>query len=183
MKIIATTLPGLYIIQPLIFSDARGSFVKTYRADQMIEIGINPHFQEEYYSVSKVNVLRGMHFQIPPFDHAKLVSCLVGSVLDVLVDLRAGPTYGEVLALELHAHTPLSIFIPKGVAHGFLSLSDDSMMLYKTSTIHSPEHDKGILWNSIDFKWPCIKPITSFRDDAHPLLKDFNTPFNSIDCV
>ena len=160
------------------FNDSRGSFVKTYQDDQMIEMGISPQFKEEYYSVSKINVLRGMHFQIPPFDHTKLVCCLVGRVLDVLVDLRAGPTYGEVLALELDARTPQSVFIPKGVAHGFLSLSDNSIMLYKTSTTHSPEHDKGIIWNSINFNWPCREPITSLRDDNHPQLQEFDTPFH-----
>lgn len=179
MRFINTNIPGAYIIQSERYNDARGSFIKTFRSDQMEEVGLNTHFKEEFYSISHSNVLRGMHFQIPPFDHDKLVTCVNGSVLDVLVELRLGLAYGRVFALELHANNPLTIFIPKGVAHGFLSMSDNSIMLYKTSTIHSPEYDKGIHWKSINFSWPCTSPITSSRDASHPFLKDFNTPFCS----
>jgi len=181
MKIIEQLLPGCYLIQNNEFRDNRGSFVKTYHAGTYKEMGIRFDMQEEFFSVSKKNVLRGMHFQVPPHDHNKLVYCSAGLVLDVLLDLRMGPNYGKALSVELSAENPCAVFIPKGVAHGFLSLSDDSMMVYKTDTVHDPASDRGILWNSFGFIWPTteVDAIISDRDKSHSEFAVFSSPFGA----
>ena len=177
----STLIPGLFVIEPNLFKDLRGAFVKTFHSKEMADLGLDFHFEEEFYSVSTKGVLRGMHFQIPPFDHEKMVTCLVGSVLDVLVDLRPGATYGKFFSVELNAKTPRTVFTPRGIAHGFLSLSDESLMLYKTSCIHSTEHDRGIRWDSFGFHWPNLQMYISDRDRNHPSFRDFSTPFGSIE--
>ncbi len=180
MKILEQLLPGCYLIQNNEFRDSRGSFVKTYHVGAYKEMGIHFDMQEEFFSLSKKNVLRGMHFQVPPHDHNKLVYCSAGLVLDVLLDLRVGPNYGKSLFIELSAKNNRAIIIPKGVAHGFLSLSDDSMMVYKTDTVHEPASDRGILWNSFGFAWPIteVDVIISDRDKSHPGFAIFSSPFD-----
>jgi len=121
--------------------------------------------------------VRGMHFQLPPHDHVKLVYCPVGAVLDVLVDLRKGSGMGRVASAELRGDEPSLLVIPKGVAHGFRALRDDSLMVYKTSTEHAPSHDAGIRWDSFGFDWGVALPVLSARDAAHPALADFASPF------
>ncbi|MFQ2671828.1 dTDP-4-dehydrorhamnose 3,5-epimerase [Aeromonas hydrophila] len=178
MNINELHLSGCYLIESPKFSDARGLFVKTYHKEYFSANGINIDFAEEFYSSSKRNVLRGMHFQLPPSDHDKIVYCLKGRVLDVFLDIRsASPTYGQSMGIELSGDNARSLFLPKGIAHGFLSLEDDSVMVYKTSTIHDPIKDCGILWNSFQFNWPINKPIISDRDTKHSSFSTFNTPF------
>jgi len=178
MKIIETKLKGCYRIEPGRFQDTRGSFTKLYHEDIFQEHGINTELREQFFTVSHKNVLRGMHFQIPPHDHDKLVTCLTGRVLDVVLDLRKdSDTYGEAAAFELSANNGCILFIPSGMAHGFLSLEDNSGMLYATSTVHSPTHDRGIRWDSFGFEWPCIDPIISERDRSHPTFAQFESPF------
>ena len=144
MEIVATELPGLKFLRPKVFQDARGSFVKTFHRDMFRELGLDFEPREEFFSTSAKNVLRGMHFQLPPADHAKLVYCIVGSVLDVVLDLRKNsPAFGRCCARELTAANREMFFIPAGFAHGFLALADDATMVYQTSTVHSPAHDAG----------------------------------------
>lgn len=172
-------LPGVHVIESFHAVDERGQFVKTLRSDWLKSAGVQFELREEFYSVSQRGVLRGMHFQIPPADHQKLVTCIVGTVLDVLLDVRSGPTYGQTWSLELSAANPRTLLIPRGIAHGFLSLSQGSIMLYKTDHPHSPDHDCGIAWDSFDFDWPLegMAPLTSDRDSHHPPLADWETPF------
>jgi dTDP-4-dehydrorhamnose 3,5-epimerase/CDP-3, 6-dideoxy-D-glycero-D-glycero-4-hexulose-5-epimerase len=170
-------LPQVWLIELSKLNDLRGSFVKTFSKSTLDNLNLSFDLREEYYSTSKKNVIRGMHFQTPPHDHVKIVYCLEGAVLDVLLDLRPGPAYGRVASVELDASSPKLLVIPKGVAHGFKSLFDGSLMVYKTSSEYSIEHDSGIRWDSINFDWGLDKPVISDRDLYHPTLKDFNTPF------
>lgn len=178
MELVPTELPGLQIIRPKIFQDARGSFVKTFHAGQFRELGLDFQPREEFFSTSAKNVLRGMHFQLPPAAHAKLVYCIAGRVLDVVLDLRkSSPTFGKTCARELNAANREMFFIPVGFAHGFLALEDNATMIYQTSTVHSPAHDAGIVWNSFGFDWPVKNPVLSERDQKFPALREFNSPF------
>lgn len=172
-------LPGVRLLEPRLFSDRRGAFIKTYHEPAWHEAGIPFAMKEEYYSVSHRGVLRGMHFQTPPEDHAKLVYCPCGRVLDVLLDLRRGsPTFGQCAARELSADNRLILIIPVGIAHGFLSLEDRSVMVYKTTTTHSPDHDAGIRWDSFGFDWGREPPMVSERDAAFPTFVDYSSPFD-----
>jgi dTDP-4-dehydrorhamnose 3,5-epimerase len=173
-----TPLPGVRLIRPRLFTDARGLFVKTFHAGLFREAGLDFTPAEEFYSVSRAGVVRGMHFQVPPHDHAKLVYCSAGRVLDVVVDLRtSSPTFGRHFATELAAKTRAQLFIPSGFAHGFLALEDDSTMTYLTSTVHAAEADAGIRYDSFGFDWPVQAPVVSDRDLAFPAFADFNSPF------
>lgn len=178
MELKDTGIPGCYEISCKVFSDNRGRFVKTFNDAAYKSLGLRTDWCEEYYSVSREKVIRGMHFQTPPMDHAKLVYCLSGEVLDVVVDLRVGsPTYGEVRSLELSSTIGNALYIPAGLAHGFLSLTAESVMQYKVTSAHSPGHDAGILWSSIPFEWPVEIPILSARDVSHSALSDYQSPF------
>lgn len=178
MELVPTELPGLQIIRPRIFQDARGSFVKTFHRDAFHELGLDFEPREEFFSTSAKNVLRGMHFQLPPVALAKLVYCIVGRVLDVVLDLRKNsPTFGCCCARELSASNREMLFIPVGFAHGFLALEDNATMVYQTSTVHSPAHDAGVRWDSCGFDWPLPNPQLSERDKKFPALADFSSPF------
>ncbi len=163
---------------PDIFKDDRGSFIKTFHKSAFEDFGLDFEFCEEYYSRSYKNIIRGLHFQIPPMDHSKLVYCIEGAVFDVIVDLRVGsPTFGMFDTFNLNAETANILYIPRGIAHGFCSEAEISTMIYKTSTLHDPSFDTGILWNSIDIPWPTINPIVSERDKQFISFKDFKSPF------
>jgi dTDP-4-dehydrorhamnose 3,5-epimerase len=167
-------------LRPLVFEDARGTFVKPFHEGQLAAHGIAMAVREEFFSTSRKGVLRGMHFQVPPHAHQKLVYCLTGRVLDVLLDLRkASPSFGTAAAFELSAANRHVVHIPPGIAHGFLSLEDDSCLIYKTDAVHAPDCDAGVLWNSFGFAWPLdgSAPVISPRDLAHPELCDFESPF------
>lgn len=170
-------LPGTWHVQLRRLDDVRGSFVKTFSRSVFEAHGASIDLLEEFYSTSHRHVIRGMHFQLPPHDHMKVVYCAVGTVADVLLDLRKGSGYGRVAQVQLSADEPSLVFIPRGVAHGFCSLSDFSLMVYKTSTEHAPSADAGVLWNSFGHTWPCQTPILSERDQRHPALADFDSPF------
>lgn len=173
-----TGFAGLFVLRPNVFTDARGSFVKTYHHALFRELGIEFEPKEEFFSVSARGVLRGMHFQVPPQAHRKLVYCVAGRVLDVVLDLRAdSPTYGQSFARELSAANRELLFIPIGCAHGFQAREDHSVMVYQTSTVHSPAHDTGIRWNSFGFDWPEPQPRLSERDQTFPAWADFKSPF------
>ena len=175
---VSTPLEGLFELQPIVRGDNRGSFVKIFHANIFAELELATDFREEYYSTSIKNVLRGMHFQTPPADHVKLVTCLEGAVKDVIVDLRkSSATFGKHCSFELSAEKANMLYIPKGLAHGFLTLSERAIMLYNVTSVYSPENDKGILWSSCGIDWQCDVPIISARDQRHPTLTEFDSPF------
>ena len=176
MNIRETGLSGCYVIENSLFKDDRGLFCKTFHIDVLQGYGLQLPIREQFVSFSSKHILRGMHFQIPPHDHAKLVTCITGSALDVVVDIRVGsPTYGTYITIDLLPG--ISVWIPKGIAHGFLSLEDNTGMLYNTSHVHVPASDTGILWDSFGYEWPCARPILSERDQKHPPLSQFKSPF------
>ncbi len=171
-------LNGAYIITLPAFYDDRGSFVKTFHDTTLKEHGINFQLKESYFSFSKKDVIRGMHFQLPPHHHAKVVFCPHGAIEDVIVDLRRdSPTYGQYAATVLSAENHKAYYIPKGFAHGFKSLTDDAITYYLVSSEYSKEHDTGVLYNSFGHVWNVENPIISERDLSFPELKDFNSPF------
>jgi dTDP-4-dehydrorhamnose 3,5-epimerase len=171
-------LEGAWEIKSPIFKDDRGSFVKTVHKEFFSDHGLEWNFQEQFFTVSKKNVLRGMHFQTPPFDHVKLVRCLEGEALDVLLDLRVkSKTYGQTVSVLLNAEKANSVYVPRGFAHGFLSLKDKTLMTYSVSTTHEPKADSGVLWSSIDFAWNVENPIQSPRDQSFQSFKEFSSPF------
>jgi len=178
MKLLTQPLPGVSVLQPFAQRDHRGDFVKPFHEEQLAQHGIEMHVREEFYSTSQAGVLRGMHFQLPPFAHQKLIYCIAGRVLDVLLDLRkASPTYGQSAQVELSADNHHVLHIPVGFAHGFLSLEADSCLIYKTDALHSPSHDVGVLWNSFGLSRPCASPLLSERDSQFPPFPTFVSPF------
>ncbi|GMM91798.1 dTDP-4-dehydrorhamnose 3,5-epimerase [Qipengyuania sp. MTN3-11] len=171
-------LAGAIVVRPRILADIRGSFVKAFHAPSFAERGMRTDWQEEFYSVSRRGVIRGLHFQTPPAAHAKFVTCLAGEVIDVAVDIRRGsPTEGRVCSVKLDEQDGLGLYLPSGIAHGFQSLSDTSTMLYKVTSVHAPQNDAGIAFDSIGFDWPIADPVVSDRDRQHPALSDFASPF------
>ncbi len=174
-----TAIPGCFELVPRKTEDERGCFVKTFHRNGFESLGLKTGWREEYYSVSRKGVLRGLHFQLPPHDHVKLVYCTAGRVLDAVLDLRIGsPVYGQHLLCELDAEKANMLYLPKGVAHGFYTLSDSATMVYKVSTVYVPTCDTGILWNSAGIPWPDDQPTVSQRDGTLPALSDFtDNPF------
>jgi len=177
MVLAPLAIPGVYEIQPKIFEDERGLFVKTFQASDFEKAGLESVFKEEFYSVSKPNVIRGMHFQLPPYAHAKLVYCTEYKVLDVVLDLRKGDSYGTVLRCELDAEKRNMLYIPAGCAHGFLSYDKQATMVYHVTAEYHSDHDTGILWNSFDFDWGCDYPTVSARDSGFIGWEQFVSPF------
>lgn len=178
MELAPLPIDGCHVLRTPAFRDVRGSFIKSYHYEEFERLGLRTDWREEYFSASRTGVVRGMHFQVPPAEHAKLVFCVSGCVLDVILDLRVGsPSFGQACGIELDAESGRGVYIPVGCAHGFLSLSDDSVMYYKVTSVHSPHQDRGIAWDSFDFDWPIDAPILSPRDASHPRFTDFESPF------
>jgi dTDP-4-dehydrorhamnose 3,5-epimerase len=174
MKLIETALPGCFEIRPVLHKDARGAFVKHFQETLFRKLGLETGFKEEFYSHSRKGVLRGLHFQTAPFAQEKAVYCLQGKVMDVIVDLRPeSSTYGRHAVVELDAELANGVYIPRGMAHGFLTLSEQATLLYKVSEEYAPAHDTGILWSSCGISWPLADPILSDRDRAFPTLADY----------
>ena len=158
--------------------DTRGRFIKTFHAERFHEHGLRTDWTEQYYTTSAPGVLRGLHFQRPPHDHAKLVYCIVGQVGDVGVDLRVGsPSYGQYVMLELSAMQGNMLYLPTGLAHGFCTQDEPATLVYNVTTIYNPESDAGIRWDSANIPWPIEKPLLSDRDQGFPGLADFDSPF------
>ena len=183
MEVLTTDIEGVYIIKPRVFGDARGYFFESYSKREFEEKVGEVDFVQDNESMSKKGVMRGLHFQRPPFSQSKLVRCVKGRVLDVAVDIRKGsPTYGKYVAVELTEDNHLQFFIPKGFAHGFVVLSDVAVFQYKCDNFYHPEADGGIsiLDDSlgIDWKISTQNAILSEKDTKHPLLKDFDSPFD-----
>lgn len=182
MNIIQTEIPGMVIIEPRIFEDARGYFFESFSQREFDEKVGPVIFVQDNESKSSYGVMRGLHFQRPPFTQAKLVRCVRGAVLDVAVDIRrSSPTFGQHVAVELTEDNHRQFFIPKGFAHGFAVLSDTAVFQYKCDEFYHPEADGGIsiLDDSLGIDWhiPAGKAILSDKDTKHPLLQDFDTPF------
>jgi dTDP-4-dehydrorhamnose 3,5-epimerase len=158
--------------------DARGEFIKSFHETSLVKHGIDFTLRESYYSFSKKDVIRGMHFQLPPYDHCKIVFCPVGAILDVMVDLRKdSPTYRQALAYELSAENHKALYIPEGFAHGFKSLTDGAMTYYLVSSEYNKEHDTGIRYDSIGFDWGVSEPVLSARDLSFVGMGEFESPF------
>lgn len=176
LQAVPLELPGCYTVILPKFGDNRGSFFKLFHQSRMGAYlpGFLP--REIYLTTSSRGVLRGMHFQVPPDDHAKVVISLSGRVSDVLLDLRPGPGYGAVTSVELSPEGQNAVLLPKGIAHGFYTHEDNSALLYLVETVHSPSKDRGIMWNSIAYDWPTSDPILSQRDQEHPALAQFVAP-------
>lgn len=171
-------LPGVYIIEPRTYKDNRGIFRKIYHDSEFRKNGIDLVFNESFYTVSEKNVIRGMHFQVPPHDYCKLVYVPDGEILDVILDLRRNaPTFGKSISIILSGENARQVYIPKGFAHGFAVLSDSATVTYLQTAMHSAEHDFGIRWNSFGFDWGIDNPVLSERDGKFPPLGEFHSPF------
>lgn len=182
MEVIKTDIDGVVIIEPRIFKDARGYFFESFSQREFEEKVGHVEFVQDNESMSSYGVMRGLHFQRPPYTQAKLVRCVRGKVLDVAVDIRKGsPTYGKHVAVELTEDNHRQFFIPKGFAHGFAVLSETAVFQYKCDEFYHPETDGGIsiLDDSLGIDWriPTEHAILSEKDTKHPLLKDFDSPF------
>lgn len=175
---IETSIPGVYEIEFFHMKDDRGAFVKTFHQGSLAAEGLETDFAESFYSVNNKDVVRGMHFQYPPDDHAKIVYCTNGSLTDVILDIRKdSPTYGQWTTLELSGDNYRGVYLPKGTAHGFCVNEDHTCMVYLTSTVHSPKNDGGILFDSFGYEWPVKYPINSERDLNFPKFEEFESPF------
>jgi len=178
MKRVATDIAGVYILECFHASDDRGVFVKTFHAPTLHEFGLETHFEESFFSVNHTGVIRGMHFQLPPHNHVKIVYCNQGALNDVVLDLRKdSPTYGKSICVELSDENRYALYIPSGMAHGFETLVDNTIMTYLTSTPHAPSHDAGIRWDSFGHTWKLPAPVLSARDQEFQRFDDFETPF------
>ena len=182
MNVIKTAIDGVFIIEPRIFEDSRGYFFESFSQREFNEKIAPIVFVQDNESKSSYGVMRGLHFQRPPYTQSKLVRCVKGSVLDVAVDIRKGsPTYGQHVAEELTEDNHLAMFIPKGFAHGFAVLSETAVFQYKCDEFYHHESEGGIsiLDDSLGIDWriPTDKAILSDKDTKHPLLKDFDSPF------
>lgn len=178
MEIIKTPFEGLLVLQTVNFQDNRGGFQKLFNYDFFKENGLDCDFKEFYYSVNKSNVVRGMHFQTPPYDHTKVVYVSKGRIKDVVVDIRKkSATYGKCFSIELDDQKGQYLYIPKGFAHGFVSLEDGSIVNYAQTTCYAKDNDCGIDATSIGFDWGVEQPILSGRDLTFEKLNEFNSPF------
>lgn len=180
MKIIETPFNGLYIIEPKVFRDERGYFYESYNQKMFEEAGITDIFVQDNQSLSQKNVVRGLHFQHPPFAQAKLVRVIKGAVLDVVVDIRKNsPTYGKSFCLELNEDNFLMLYIPVGFAHGFATLADNTIFAYKCSHFYNKASEDTILWNDEDLniQWNISNPILSEKDKLGKKFRDFISPF------
>ena len=175
MEILKTKLEGLLIIRPRVFEDERGYFFESFRLDRMREFGVKQDFVQDNESKSQKGVLRGLHFQNPPFEQGKLVRVVKGAVLDVAVDIRRDSrTYGEWHSQELTEENKTMLWIPPGFAHGFLTLKDDTIFQYKCTNYYNKESEGSIRWNDPDLKidWGIENPVVSEKDNAAPLFSE-----------
>jgi len=178
MEIFKTPFNDLFILQTINFQDNRGGFQKLFNYDFFKENDLDCDFKEFYYSVNNKNVVRGMHFQSPPFDHTKVVYVSKGRIKDVVVDIRkVSKTYGKCFSIELDEQKGQYLYIPKGFAHGFVSLEEGSIVNYAQTSCYSKDHDCGIDALSIGFNWGITEPVRSGRDLTFEKLNDFISPF------
>jgi len=180
MEIISTPIKDLFVIQPNVFKDNRGYFFESYNQKKFQEKGLNFNFVQDNESKSQKGVLRGLHFQKPPFAQGKLVRVIAGSVLDVAVDIRSqSPTYGQHFSIVLSEENKTMLWIPEGFAHGFVTLEDNTIFYYKCTNFYNKESEGAIFWSDIELgiNWEIEKPLLSDKDKIAPLFKDFVSPF------
>lgn len=183
MEVIKTAIEGVLIIEPKIFGDARGYFFESFNANEfMAKTGFDIHFVQDNESKSRYGVIRGLHFQKPPYAQSKLVRVVKGAVLDIAVDIRSGsPTYGQYVSVELTEDNHRQLFLSQGFAHGFSVLSDEVIFQYKCDNFYHVEAEDAIAWNDptlgIDWKIPADKALLSEKDSHHTSFNEFQTPF------
>ncbi|QHT59270.1 dTDP-4-dehydrorhamnose 3,5-epimerase [Paenibacillus lycopersici] len=181
MMVRETSLPGVKLVEPMIFEDDRGFFMESYNRDVCRHHGIQVDFVQDNHSLSvKEGTIRGLHFQIGPKAQAKLVRVTTGSIFDVVVDVRQGsPTFGQWEGFTLSSTNKRQLFVPKGFAHGFCTLEPHTEVQYKVDEYYSPEHDRGIIWNdpTLAIHWPYEAPILSDKDRTHPLFRSVDVNF------
>lgn len=180
MEVIKTKIPDLYIVKPAVFEDHRGYFFESYNKENFLRNGIDHNFVQDNESKSSKGVLRGLHFQEPPFAQGKLVRVMKGSVLDVAVDIRKNsPTYGKWASVELTQDNKWMYWVPPGFAHGFVTLEDNTVFFYKCTNVYNKNSEGSILWCDPDLNidWKVENPILSDKDKTSPLFKDFVSPF------
>jgi dTDP-4-dehydrorhamnose 3,5-epimerase len=180
MELIKTSIDGLLIIKPDVFKDERGYFFESYNKERFAKAGLMMDFVQDNESKSDKGVLRGLHFQKPPYAQGKLVRVIKGSVMDVAVDLRKeSPTYGKWESVVLTEENKLQLWIPEGFAHGFVALEDNTIFNYKCTNVYNKESEGSILWNDpdININWNIDNPILSEKDKISPLFKNFESPF------
>ena len=180
MLIEQTDLPGVLILTPQRFGDARGWFMETWNADRMAEAGLDLAFVQDNHSFSaQMGTLRGLHYQSPPRAQDKLVRCTRGAIRDVAVDIRRGsPTYGRWVRVDLTAENGRQLLVPKGFLHGFLTLAPDTEVQYKCTDTYAPSHDGAVRWDTVGIDWGDeVAPILSAKDAAAPAMADWQSPF------
>jgi dTDP-4-dehydrorhamnose 3,5-epimerase len=180
MEIVKTPIEGLLVIKPDVFEDSRGYFFESYNREKFLDHGIDVEFMQDNESKSGKGVLRGLHFQDPPYAQGKLVRVMQGSVLDVAVDIRKGsPTYGKWAAIELSGGNKWMYWIPAGFAHGFLTLEDNTIFFYKCTNVYHKESEGCIRWNDPDLaiNWGIDTPVISDRDSKSPFFRGFESKF------
>lgn len=183
MKFIETEISDVFAIEPSVFQDERGYFLESFNLEKFEEFLCPIKFVQDNESKSSKGVLRGLHFQKPPFDQAKLIRCIEGNVLDVAVDIRKGsPAFGKYIKVQLSGENKKQLFVPRGFAHGFAVLSNSAVIAYKVDNKYAPEYDAGIRWNdpNLNINWGLEENeiILSDKDAALPFLSELDTPFN-----
>ena len=180
MEILKTPIDGLLIINPRIFEDNRGTFFESWSRSSFNNLGLDLDFTQDNQSLSQKGVLRGLHFQNPPFEQGKLVRVIQGRVIDVAVDIRKkSPTYGHHFSIELSGENKTMFWIPPGFAHGFATLEDNTIFSYKCSGVYNKESEESLMWNDTDLNidWQLKNPIISKKDQNSTLFTNFKTPF------
>ena len=180
MQVIASPIPDLFVIQPKVFEDPRGYFFESYNRSNFIQYNIDVEFVQDNQSLSQKGVLRGLHFQAPPYAQGKLVRVITGGVLDVAVDIRKNsPTYGKHFSVVLDEKNKTMFWIPPGFAHGFVTLADNTIFSYKCTNVYNKESEGSILWNdpAIGIDWGISSPQLSEKDKEAKLFKDLKSPF------
>ena len=182
MKFIKTEISDVYIIEPSVFGDARGYFLESYNQKKFEEVVGKTSFVQDNESKSSKGVLRGLHFQKPPFQQAKLVRCIEGEVLDVAVDIRKNSkTYGKHISVKLSGENKHQLFVPRGFAHGFIVISDNATIAYKVDNTYAPNYDAGIRWNDkeLNIQWGMLEyqVLVSKKDAELPFFSEFESPF------
>ena len=173
-------IEGLLVIKPDVFEDERGYFFESYNEERFRQLGFEVRFLQDNESKSGKDVLRGLHFQVPPYEQGKLVRVIKGAVQDVAVDLRkSSPTYGQWISIELSEKNKWMYWIPAGFAHGFLTLEENTVLFYKCTQVYNKESERGIFWNDTDLriKWGIYKPLVSEKDKTAGKFRDFVSPF------
>ena len=180
MEIIKTKLEGLLIIKPRVFEDERGFFFESYNQEKLKALGFNETFVQDNLSKSQKGVLRGLHFQKPPYAQGKLIQVIKGAVLDVVVDIRKNSeTFGQHFSIEINERNKDQLFVPEGFAHGFLTLEDETIFSYKCTNNYHQASEGALMWNDPDLNidWPIEAPMVSEKDQIAESFNDFESPF------